>query len=227
MKPRLVIFDVDGLMLDTEARWQEAWQRTGEKYGIKDLGTNVFLKCVGRTGKVVEDTVKEELTHYDVNPLAILEECRNLGTKLLDERIDVKPGIYQLLDFLDDMTIQKAVATTTKRTLTNERLTRLGLINRFDYILCGDEVIQRKPNPEIYQKVIQHFNISPKEAIVLEDSFVGVEAAYRAQIPCVMIPDLLPPQSKQKEETIAILGSLEEAVEFLKKMERSNSHDIR
>ena len=59
MNPKLVIFDVDGLMLDTEARWQEAWQKVGERYCIEDLGKKTFLKCVGRTGKVVEDTIKE------------------------------------------------------------------------------------------------------------------------------------------------------------------------
>lgn len=215
MKPKLVIFDVDGLMLDTEARWQEAWQIVGEKHQIEDLGKETFLKCVGRSGKVVEDTVKEELAGMNVNALNILEECRVLGAKLLDERIDAKPGIYELLNVLDEMGIHKAVATTTMRALTIERLTRLNLIDRFDYLLCGDEVNERKPNPEIYQKVLKHFDILPQDALVLEDSFVGVEAAYRAHIPCIMIPDLLPPQSKQREETIAIVSSLKDVIPLL------------
>lgn len=215
MKPKLVIFDVDGLMLDTEARWQEAWQIVWEKHQIEDLGKETFLKCVGRSGKVVEDTVKEELAGMNVNALNILEECRVLGAKLLDERIDAKPGIYELLNVLDEMGIHKAVATTTVKSLTIERLTRLNLIDRFDYLLCGDEVNERKPNPEIYQKVLKYFDISPQDALVLEDSFVGVEAAYRAHIPCVMVPDLLPPQSKQREETIAIVSSLGDVIPLL------------
>lgn len=216
MKPKLIIFDVDGLMLDTEARWQEAWQIVGEKHQIEDLGKEVFLKCVGRSGKIVEDTVKEELAGMNVDATNILEECRALGAKLLDERIDAKPGIYELLNVLDEMGIQKAVATTTMRALTIERLTRLHLIDRFDYLLCGDEVNERKPNPEIYQKVLKHFDFSPQDALVLEDSFVGVEAAYRAHIPCIMIPDLLPPQSKQKEETVAIVSSLKDVILLIK-----------
>ena len=102
------------------------------------------------------------------------------------------------------------------RALTIERLTRLHLIDRFDYLLCGDEVNERKPNPEIYQKVLKHFDFSPQDALVLEDSFVGVEAAYRAHIPCIMIPDLLPPQSKQKEETVAIVSSLKDVILLIK-----------
>lgn len=215
MNPKLVIFDVDGLMLDTEARWQEAWQKVGERYCIVDLGTKTFLKCVGRTGKVVEDTIKEELKTKNVDSSILLAECRTLGMQLLDEKIDVKPGVYELLDFLDKNGIQKAVATTTKRSLTIERLTRVNLINRFDYVLCGDEVVKRKPNPEIYQKVLKYFDVSPKDALVLEDSFVGVEAAYKAQIPCIMVPDLLPPQSKQKKETVAIVSSLKDVMKYL------------
>lgn len=215
MNPKLVIFDVDGLMLDTEARWQEAWQKVGERYYIEDLGTKTFLKCVGRTGKVVEDTIKEELKTKNVDSSILLAECRTLGMQLLDEKIDVKPGVYELLDFLDKNGIQKAVATTTKRSLTIERLTRVNLINRFDYVLCGDEVVKRKPNPEIYQKVLKYFDVSPKDALVLEDSFVGVEAAYKAQIPCIMVPDLLPPQSKQKKETVAIVSSLKDVMKYL------------
>ena len=215
MNPKLVIFDVDGLMLDTEARWQEAWQKVGERYCIEDLGTKTFLKFVGRTGKVVEDTIKEELKTKNVDSSILLAECRTLGMQLLDEKIDVKPGVYELLDFLDKNGIQKAVATTTKRSLTIERLTRVNLINRFDYVLCGDEVVKRKPNPEIYQKVLKYFDVSPKDALVLEDSFVGVEAAYKAQIPCIMVPDLLTPQSKQKKETVDIVSSLKDVMKYL------------
>ena len=61
MRPELVIFDVDGLMLDTEARWQKAWQEVGLKHGINDLGETTFLKCVGRNGKEVEDIVRNDL----------------------------------------------------------------------------------------------------------------------------------------------------------------------
>lgn len=214
MRPELVIFDVDGLMLDTEARWQEAWQTIGENHGIDTLGTTTFLKCVGRNGKEVEDIVYEDLVGFK-NPYTILEEARVYGKKLLKERIDPKPGIYELLEVLDDLGIKRAVATATDRDLTIERLTRLNLIDYFDYMLCGDEVVLRKPNPEIYNKVVQHFCIDKKNVLVLEDSVVGVEAAYRANVPCIMVPDLIAAGNKQKEETIAIVSSLHEVIKML------------
>lgn len=215
MLPKLIIFDVDGLMLDTESRWQEAWQTVGERYGIKDLGVTTFLRCVGKSGKEVEKIIFEDLNDYD-HPEKILNEIREYGNVLLKERIDVKKGLLDLLNFLKELSIPMAVATSTQKTFTNERLSRLNLLEYFDYILCGDEVQLRKPNPEVYQKVIQHFNILPQDALILEDSYVGVEAAYRAHIPCIMVPDLMPALTKQKQETLAVVNSLLDVIDILK-----------
>ncbi len=214
IKPKLVIFDVDGLMLDTESQWQKAWQEVGEKHGIQDLGTTTFLKCVGRTGKEVDDIIKEDLGHIE-NYEKILDEIRCYGRQLLDAHIDVKPGVYEILDYLKEKNFKIAVATATAKELTYERLSRLYLLDYFDYVLCGSEVQNKKPNPEIYIKVIQHFQIDSTDALVLEDSVVGVEAAYRAHIPCIMIPDLIPGSDKQRNETIAIVSSLYDVMDML------------
>lgn len=215
MRPELVIFDVDGLMLDTEARWQKAWQEVGLKHGIDHLGDTTFLKCVGRNGKEVEDIVKNDLKDYD-SPESILEEARVYGFQLLNEHIDPKPGIYELLELFNQLQIPCAVATATNRDLTIERLNRLQLLSYFDYLLCGDEVTKRKPHPEIYQKVIQHFDISPSKTLVLEDSIVGVEAAYRAKANCIMVPDLIPATELQRQQTIAIVSSLHDVIHLFK-----------
>ena len=214
MRPELVIFDVDGLMLDTEARWQQAWQEVGLKHGIADLGYTTFLRCVGRNGQEVEQIVYDDLKEDHVEPQSILEEARLYGRQLLEEHIDPKPGIYELLKLLDDLQIPKAVATATDRDLTIERLQRLHLLHHFDYLLCGNEVTKRKPHPEIYQKVIHHFGVDSKKALVLEDSVVGVEASYRADIPCIMVPDLIAPQETQKQQAIAIVSSLHDVIQL-------------
>lgn len=214
MKPKLVIFDVDGTLLDTEARWQEAWEVVGSKYGIHDLGTTLFLKCVGKSGQEEINFIKNFLKEAGA-PDTILQEANEYGLKLLGERIDVKPGAFELLNKLKEMGTQIGVATATRREWTMERLTRCGLIHYFDYILCGDEVTKRKPDPETYLKVLQHFSVDAKDALVLEDSIVGVEAAYRANIPCIMIPDLVPASSKQQGQTIAIVETLHDVVSMI------------
>lgn len=214
MKLDLVIFDVDGTLLNTEARWQEAWATIGEKYGVPDLGVTLFLKCVGKSGKEEIEFIENFLKERNL-PNTILKEANAYGLQLLNEHIDVKPGAIELLNHIKSLNIPMGVATATRRDWTIERLTRCGLIDYFDYILCGDEVTKRKPNPESYLKVLQHFNVEANKALVLEDSLTGVEAAYRAHIPCIMIPDLVAPTEVQEKQTIAIVKTLHEVIEMM------------
>jgi len=214
MLPKLVIFDVDGTLLDTEARWQEAWEVIGNKHGVPNLGVDLFLKCVGKSGKEEQLFIQNYLKQAGA-PENILQEANAYGLQLLEERIDVKPGAFELLDQLKALNIKLGVATATRKEWTIERLIRCGLIDYFDYILCGDQVTKRKPDPETYLKVLEYFNIDAKDALVLEDSLVGVEAAYRAGIPCIMIPDLVPAGEKQEKEAIAILKTLHDVVPMI------------
>lgn len=214
MKLDLVVFDVDGTLLNTEARWQEAWATIGEKYGVPDLGVTLFLKCVGKSGKEEIEFIENFLEERNL-PNTILKEANTYGLQLLNEHIDVKPGAIELLNHIKTLEIPMGVATATRRDWTIERLTRCGLIDYFDYILCGDEVTKRKPNPESYLKILQHFNVEANNALVLEDSLTGVEAAYRANIPCVMIPDLVPPTEVQVKQTIAIVETLHEVIDMI------------
>lgn len=167
-------------------------------------------------GKEVEDIVKNDLRQF-AHPEKILQEVREYGDELLKERIDIKKGLMELLRFIQSLSIPVAVATATDKDTTYQRLSRLQLWDQFDYILCGNEVHLRKPHPEIYETLLNYFGVDPQEAWVLEDSYVGVEAAYRAHIPCIMIPDLAPAQEKQKRETFAIVDSLIDVIDILKK----------
>ena len=214
MKPKVVIFDVDGTLLDTEARWKEAWETVGNKYNAPELGTDLFYKLIGKSGKEEISFIENYLTERQL-PLSILDEATSYGVQLLNEHIDVKPGVVKFLDKIKTLNIPMGVATATRRDWTMERLTRCGLIHYFDYILCGDEVTQRKPHPETYLKVLEHFHVDGKDALVLEDSLVGVEAAYRAGTRCVMIPDLIPPTQTQIDQAIAIVKSMDDVLEMV------------
>lgn len=204
---KLVIFDVDGLMLDTERVWQTAWQITGEEYGLAHRGTTLFHKVVGRNGKEVEQIIERELSGR-CDPLQFLNDARGKGQAMLKEGIQVKPGLYELLDTLDALHIKKAVATVTPREATKQRFLSLNLWDRFDSIVCGDQVTKRKPDPQIYLKVIEALQVEKTAALILEDSYVGVEAAYRAGIACIMVPDIIPASALQKQQTIAIAKNL-------------------
>lgn len=212
---KLVIFDVDGLMLDTESVWKKVWKDVGEEYGVKDFGTTIFLDLVGVGGEKVEEVICEKL-NYLSNPLELLDLARKKGKELLDIKIDVKPGVFELLDFLDKNNIKKAIATSTSREISFIRLNKLNLWNRFDFILCGDEILNRKPHPDIYLKILEQMNFNNDECLVLEDSKIGVEAAYRAKIPCIMVPDIVAPTKNQEEQTYAIVNNLYDVKKILK-----------
>lgn len=211
--PKMIIFDVDGLLLNTEFLWRKAWKDVAAKYGVPKFG-EVFGKVVGISGSDVERVLNNELSDVE-NRMELLDIARSVGTEYLENDIELMPGVTELLDVLENKNIRKAVATTTSRDATIKRLTKLGLINRFEYILCGDEVTKRKPNPEIYQKVLKAVNCDPNQVMVLEDTGYGVQAAYDAGIQVVMVPSINAPTNKDKENASYIKKSLYEVISML------------
>ena len=212
---KLVIFDVDGLMLDTESVWKEAFDQAGNKYGIQNMGSTLFPKLIGKSGRDEKEVLDRYLSQ-DIQEL-VIKEWERIGYGMLEKEVPVKPGLNEILDFLDAYHIKKAVATTTRRELTEERLRKIGVYDRFDYVLCGDEVINRKPDPEIYLSVLKKMHTKAENALVLEDSGVGVEAAYRAGIDCIQVPDIIAPTDVQKKQTIYTAKDLMEARDYIEK----------
>lgn len=149
-----------------------------------------------------------------------MEVARRNGMERLERELRVKPGAVELLNCIKKAGLPCAVATATGRPLTEERLTRLQLIQYFDYICCGDEVVERKPSPEAYLKVLAKMNTAPEDALVFEDSKVGVQAAWNAGIPVIMVPDLMPPTEVQKRQAIKIIASLAEAVPIIEELRK-------
>lgn len=209
----LVVFDVDGLMIDTESVWKNAFDKAGDKYGIPNLGDTLFPSLIGKRLEDEQELLDRLLPSDIQNQL--INEWRQIGLSSLEKEVPVKPGLYEMLDYLEQHHIKMAVATTTRRELTEQRLKKIGVYDRFDYVLCGDEVTKRKPDPEIYLSVLKKMNTDAKNAIVLEDSVVGVEAAYRAGIDCIQVPDLIAPTEVQEKQTICIVKDLMEARDYI------------
>ena len=209
----LVVFDVDGLMIDTESVWKNAFDKAGDKYGIPNLGDTLFPSLIGKRLEDEQELLDRLLPSDIQNQL--INEWRQIGLGSLEREVPVKPGLYEMLDFLEQHHIKMAVATTTRRELTEQRLKKIGVYDRFEYVLCGDEVTKRKPDPEIYLSVLHKMNTKAENAIVLEDSSVGVEAAYRAGIDCIQVPDLIAPTEIQKKQTIYTAKDLMEARDYI------------
>lgn len=209
----LVIFDVDGLMIDTESVWKNAFDKVGDKYGIPNLGDTLFPSLIGKRLED-EQELLDRLLPSDIQD-KLLNEWRQIGLGSLEREVPVKPGLYEMLDYLEQHHIKMAVATTTRRDLTEQRLKKIRVYDRFDYVLCGDEVTKRKPDPEIYLSVLKRMDTDARNALVLEDSVVGVEAAYRAGIDCIQVPDLIAPTEVQEKQTICIVKDLMEARDYI------------
>jgi HAD superfamily hydrolase (TIGR01509 family) len=190
-RPRAVIFDMDGLMLDTEPLAARAWTDAAITCGIA-FDADVAMRLVGRT---FVDCRKLILAHhgegYPVDTL--MAAWRGAYDAIVErEGLVLKPGLLELLDWLEDNAIAKAVATSTRHARARAKLERTALFPRFAALVGGDEVAQGKPSPDIFIAAIARIGCAPADALVLEDSEPGLIAAARAGIPAIAIPDLVP-----------------------------------
>lgn len=205
MKKELVIFDMDGLMFDTERIYYKAWQESAAAYGYS-ISWEIYVQIVARNSRYIEKVLKEilgEALPYDV----ICEGKRAIADQIIaEEGIIKKEGLVELLDYLDKKGIKKAVATSSMREKALRYLESGGIKERFDWIICGSDVEESKPNPEIFLKVAHHFGIAPEACMVLEDSRLGIQAAKAAGMMGVFIPDLV-----QADEEILANASKEVA----------------
>lgn len=215
----LIIFDMDGLMFDTERISFSCWRQAALRYGYA-LDEQFYTKVIG--SNVVRG--KEMfLAHFGQDfPHGIIrsETLEIIGRALQANGVPVKEGLYELLDYIEQLNLKKAVATSTSRDRTVELLKMAGINNRFDYILCGDEIENSKPHPEIFLKVAMNLGCLPEKCLVLEDSEAGILAAHSAGMISVMIADMKEPDDDIKILPLKQMKSLTEVKLFLKAEER-------
>lgn len=210
-----IIFDMDGILLDTESIAYECYRKIFKKYGY-DMNKEDYCLLIGRSRRSISEILIKkygqglQLTNiYSEKDIEMNEFiCKNGPT--------VKPGVYELLDFLIEKEYKIAVATSTSRERAVDLLERTNIRDKLNAIVCGDEVKNSKPDPEIFLKAAEKLNVETNRCIVLEDSPVGIEAAHCGGIMSIMIPDLKEPDDKVKKLAYKICGNLLEVREFLK-----------
>ncbi len=213
-KPELIIFDMDGLLFDTERMAFTSCRRAARNYGY-EVDEELFKKTIGINLKSTFELYREHFGEAFPS-----EDIKNDILKIYDDLIKqngvpVKEGLYELLDYLKKVDIKLAVATSTGRQRAADLLKLAGIDRCFDYILCGDEIVNSKPDPEIFLKVSEKLGCTPENCIVLEDSEAGIAAAYNAGMLPIMIPDMKEPEDAVKSLVYKQLGSLLEAKAFL------------
>ena len=209
-----VIFDMDGVIFDSERLVIECWKVVAEKYGIENIEEACF-ECLGINAALTKESMKKrygETYRYDVykKEMSAIFHSRAAGGKLPQ-----KKGIKELLTFLKENQIPTAVASSTRREVVMRELEEGGLLPYFDRVICGDMVERSKPEPDIFLKACESLSIDATEAYAIEDSYNGIRAAFRAGMKPIMVPDLAEPTEEMEKLACCILPSLFEVMEYL------------
>lgn len=210
-RPQAVIFDMDGLLLDSErvalASFEEAATALGAPW-TRELG----LSLVGRSARDCDGIIARAFG--EAFPLESLRErfSEIYDAKVAAGSIPLKPWVRELLDWLEAARIPRAVATSTFRKRAEAKLARAHLLQRFDAMACGDEILRGKPAPDIYELAAQRVGVEPRDCLALEDSNVGIRAAVSASMRAVMVPDLLQPDADIRRYGVPIVPSLKEVL---------------
>lgn len=216
---KAVIFDMDGVIFDSERLVLEGWLALGKKYGIPDI-EKVYPKCIGvnaiASKQVFLDFYGEDFP-YDTYKQ---ETSADYHAKYDGGRLPMKSGIRELLQFLKEKGYHIGLASSTRFEVVNQQLEDAGLLPYFDTLTCGDMVKRSKPEPDIFLKAAETLGVQPEECIVIEDSYNGIRAASRAGMFPFMVPDMIAPDEEMKQLASAIFNNLNEVRDFLVSMNK-------
>ena len=209
-----VIFDMDGLLFDTEALYLEAWPHTGEAMGFP-ITAEIAKATIGYPMRAYAGMFQELF-----GPGFSMAEAHRVmagwvRSRLEERGMPLKPGVRELISFLHQKKIPVALGTSNSSQVARAYLEAAGLLSCFGPIVAGDMVEQVKPAPDIFLKAASDMGLLPEQCLVLEDSPMGIESAHRAACLPVMVPDLLGPTAETVNQAWRIFGSLTEAADAL------------
>ncbi|MBE6987938.1 MAG: HAD family phosphatase [Ruminococcaceae bacterium] len=210
-----VVFDMDGVILDTENLGIAAWRKAGVKYGISEDEINrVYRLIIGtkveRGNEIIRENFGKDFPSEDFR-----KECGSYIRDVLNTKIPLRPFAREILEFLKNNGIKVALASSTKYEIVMRELTQEGLIGYFDVIIGGDLVAKSKPEPDIFLKAIADLGETPENCFIVEDSVNGIRAAHASGAKPIMVPDLVTPTEEIKALCHKIFDSLGEVMEYL------------
>lgn len=218
MRFKGIVFDIDGLMFDTESIVKRSWDKVGPLLGYGELGDNIY-HTLGMNAQRREEYFREK--YGDEFPYERFSDLyREACAKDMEENgVPVKTGLMGLLQWIKEQGIPMAVATGSSEKYAMRKLKRSNCLDYFEAIICGNMIQRSKPDPEIYLRACEALGIDPTDALAFEDSPNGIRSALNAGMEVIMVPDLIQNVGDDLEEKLfAKLENLTEAKEMLRGM---------
>ena len=201
-----IVFDMDGVLFDTENLALDSWKYAGEKLSI-NFSRELTIPTTGFNAKMTGEYLKENIGDFDYDK-AMLYRQEYITSYIEKNGVPEKKGLKEILSYLSDKKILLAVATSADRQKAESFLNLAGIYRFFDSILCSDQIEKPKPAPDIYVKSCKKLGLKPENCLAVEDSYVGMKAAFDANMKPIMIPDLLPPNEDMERMAYAIFPDL-------------------
>ena len=209
MEFNAVVFDMDGVMFDTESVCMKAWDAVGEEMGIGKAGYMVY-KTLGMTAESAIEILQSEFGK-DFDARLFKQKGREFSYRYFDEfGVPEKPFLHEALEYLKSKGYKLAVASSTSSDSVFHHLNEKNITHIFDKVICGNMIKNSKPAPDIYLKACEELGENPANCIAIEDSKNGILSANRANMSVIMIPDLWQGDSDTDKLLFAKLKSLGE-----------------
>jgi len=212
-----VIFDMDGIIFDSERLVLDCWERIGEKYGIPDIG-EVFMRCIGtnrvRTRQIVDEHYGKTFPYekFSAESSALFHEMTE------KEGLPIKAGVKEILTYLREEKIPLGLASSTRIAVVTQELKDAGLYEYFQTVVGGDLLENSKPAPDIYLMTCERMRVLPEKTYAIEDSYNGIRSAYSAGLHSVMVPDMLPATEEMRNLSEAVFKDLFMAKEYFEEI---------
>lgn len=209
-----IIFDMDGVLIDSERRSFECYKEVFKEYDYQ-IDEEFYVKFIGTNVKSIKAMMEKE--YGDDFPFDTIYEKKAKLTFEITERdgVIIKPGVHKLLDYLNKENYKIAVATSTRRERALQLLEKAKIKDKVNFVICGDQVENSKPNPEIFLKAAEGLNVNPENCMVIEDSDAGITAAHAANMVGIHVPDMKFLEDETKKMAFKICENLIKVKEYL------------
>lgn len=209
-----VIFDMDGVILDSEKIVLYSWKKVAEQYDLPHI-EETMKKCIGLNYDAANKVFTKEYNgKYDFDFLKPKTSAYYYHY-VEQHGLPLKPGIRSLLCYLKEQNYKTAVASSTRIAVVEKEMQQTGLYDYFDRLVGGDMIKNSKPAPDIFLHAAQILQSEPDDCYVIEDSYNGIRAAYAAGMSPLMVPDLLPATDEMRELATGIFKDLTQVQEYM------------